>query len=567
VSALDRLDALVRRGALDSIDLHFARAVAGWGGAVDAVVLAAALLSRLSAAGHVCLDLAQLADTPLPFAEDWCCPGFDAWRTALREHPACADAVAAGNAPLILDDHRLYLARHWRAERFVAAALISRARPLAVDEARLNEGLASLFPAVEAAGQRAAAGRAAKHAVAIVSGGPGTGKTTALAALLALTAEQSAAPLRMLLAAPTGKAAARMQEALRTAKACLAVAPATIAALPERAQTLHRLLGLRPDGSVRHDVDNPLACDLLVIDEASMVDLSLMAKTLAALPASARLVLVGDRDQLASVEAGAVFADICQAAEDGGCLQPLYSQLEHSFRFGDDAGIARLARLLRAGDGAAVEALLERGAEGLGWHPQPDATALLQAAVEGYRGYLDAVHDGAPPLELLRRFGEFRLLAAHRHGCYGVERLNVGLERIVGIRPRETWYAGRPIMVAENDAALGLFNGDIGIAVVAGGELRVAFEGEDGVRMLPPQRLPRHETAWAMTVHKSQGSEFDRVLLALPEEPSPILTRELLYTAVTRARREVSVWASAALLRQACQRSSARYSGLAGRLG
>ncbi|CAB1368840.1 exodeoxyribonuclease V subunit alpha [Denitratisoma oestradiolicum] len=598
MTVLQRLEALAGSGALEAIDLHFARAVARWGGEDEAVVLGAALVSHLAGAGHVCADLASMADGPLPFDRDWIAPSLAAWQEAVRNHPAC---VGDGSAPLVLDGCRLYLARHWRDEGHVAAELARRASdPLVVDEALLARQLDALFDAADpaVAGQRQAAALAARQRVVLISGGPGTGKTTTLAALLALaigqctqggTASESVAgastgsartvaplartgaPLRVLLAAPTGKAAARMQESVGAAKRRLSLAPEVAALIPDQARTLHRLLGLRPGGGARHHAGHPLAVDLLVVDEASMVDLALMAKLLAALPPQARLVLLGDRDQLASVEAGAVFADLCFAAGSGGILASGYGQLSHSFRFGGMAGIGRLARCLRNGDGDGTVALLTEGSDGLQWQQTPVAEALVQGTLEGYAPYLDAVVSGAPPSELHRCFASFRLLAAHRQGPWGVGRFNAAIERALGQRfghgQRQPWYAGRPVMVNANDYTLGLFNGDIGIAAPDGhGELMVWFEGDDGLRAIPPHRLPAFDPAWALTVHKSQGSEFDAVLLALPDQPSPLVTRELVYTAVTRAKQQVSLWATPGALRDACGKGIARYSGLAGRL-
>lgn len=572
---LKRLDACLRAGQLADVDVHFARAVAGWhaeAGDSALVLLAAALVSHLAGQGHVCADLRLAAAAPLPFASDWDAPAFEAWLAALQTSPVVG--MPGATTPLILDGERLYLGRYWQHEQAVAAMLRARAgHGFAVDEARLGEAVQRLLPgdAQALAGQRQAVAIAARSGISLISGGPGTGKTTTLAALLALIVElNSGNPPRILLAAPTGKAAARMQDAVREAKARLALPEAIADAIPESARTLHRLLGIRSDGSARHDAAHPLACDLLVIDEASMVDLSLMSRMLAALPAAARLVLLGDRDQLASVEAGAVFADLCASAEAGGVLQCGYAQLTHSFRFGNDAGIGQLARALRSGDGAGAAQRLEEGGEGLHWHAGDTPEALLAAVRAGYQAFVAAVAAGAAPDELHRIFGRFRVLSAYREGPVGVRRLNEGMEHALGVARRQRWYAGRPVMIAANDYGLGLFNGDIGIAAVdtSNGELKVWFAGEQGLRAFAPTRLPAHETAWAMTVHKSQGSEFDRVLVALRDQAAEakLLTRELLYTAVTRAKQQVELWGNAAVIEAACQRKVTRLSGLAERL-
>ncbi|HEY6898779.1 MAG TPA: exodeoxyribonuclease V subunit alpha [Rhodocyclaceae bacterium] len=615
MSGLDkRLQFLVANGALADIDLHFARAVAAWGGDDEGVVLAAALLSHLSSSGHVCADLPAFAACGLPFDNKLTAPEMADWLAVLKNHGACGGP--GERRPLVLDGERLYLHRHWQAESAVAADLARRSEhPPTVDEAALSAQLDRLFAGAPAAaaGQRTAVAQAARSAVAVISGGPGTGKTTTLAALLAVAVEQASlrlgsgrgtrastgsarteeegrapqnnavrpepvegrdtarlsmnAPLHILLAAPTGKAAARMEEAVRSAKSRLPLAHEVAALIPDSARTLHRLLGIRPDGSARHDRDHPLHTDLLVVDEASMVDLSLMARLLDALPETARLVLLGDRDQLASVEAGAVFADLCASAEAGGVLAAGYGRLNHSFRFGGDGGIGRLARLLREGDGEGTLHLLLEGAPGLAWHNHGEG--LAQAALAGYGDYLAVLRSGADAAKLHRLFAGFRLLAAHREGPAGIRRLNGMIEDALGISRRERWYPGRPVMVTVNDYGLGLFNGDIGITAAdpASGELQVWFVGETGLRAVTPARLPAHETAWAMTVHKSQGSEFDRVLLVLPEQPSPLVTRELVYTAVTRAKQAVELRVTERVLRDACERRIARHSGLAQRLG
>lgn len=544
------------------------------------VMQAAWLVCEAVAEGDVCADLAaasgqrrwQVAQQPgvvLPPLAEW-------------EAQLCASRLvgAPGSyAPLILDErHRLYLARYWRYERILAADLLARAAmPCGdVELARLQADLDRLFgvSGEEPDWQRAAAEKAVLRRLCVISGGPGTGKTSTVVRILAALQMHYHGKLTIRLAAPTGKAAARMQEAVRNAKGRLGVTPEILAAIPEQAATLHRLLGSRPDSAkFRHGHDNPLPLDVLVVDEASMIDLALMAKLVEALPPSARLILLGDKDQLASVEAGAVFGDICAGAgeEDAG-FAPAIALLHKSYRFGVDSGIGQLAQAIRLGDAERVLAALVDGhGDEIAWQQGENSTLLTQRLRSGYREYLEALRSQASAAELFERFGRFRALCAHREGSSGVAGLNQLLEdamrRAGEISKRGAWYHGRPVMVTQNDYNLALFNGDIGIAMASSGELRVVFQGADGrLRDYAPGRLPPHETVYAMTVHKSQGSEFDEVLLALPDEATPVINRALVYTAVTRARRRIELWGRQEVLEQAVGRAALRSSGLKDRL-
>ncbi|UVE17937.1 exodeoxyribonuclease V subunit alpha [Pseudomonas sp. LS44] len=556
------------------------------------VLAAAALCCEALGRGDVCLPLARWAgQRPWPEVA-FNLPPLQRWREQLQHSSLVAGA--GGFAPLILDRERLYLARYQAYEAQLAAQLLARAaqQPL-VDEAQLGDSLTRLFAFNTTAPdwQRLAAAQAVRRNLAVISGGPGTGKTTTVVRLLAALLEQSGTSLAIGLAAPTGKAAARMAEAIRQAKAALPVSEAIKAALPEQARTLHRLLGSRGDSpQVRHHAGNPLALDVLVVDEASMVDLALMAKLVAALPANARLILLGDKDQLAAVEAGAVFAELCEGrgfdAQAAADLQRISGQtvaienprsrlgdavvlLTHSHRFAGDSGIGELARRINAGDAPGTLQLLGEGRADLVWQPQPTPQALLERLEQGYAPYLAATQTG-DPAAAFAAFNGFRALTAQREGAFGVSGLNEALEarikRTERIAARERWYVGRPVMVRQNDYALGLFNGDIGLCLNSEFGLRVFFEGEDGFRAFAPARLPSHDSAFAMTVHKSQGSEFAEVLLALPETPSPLLTRALLYTGITRAKRQVEIWALPARLAEAVNTRAERAAGLAERL-
>ena len=575
--------------------------------AASPVVLAsAALLCMALDKGDVCLPLARLAGQR-PWADHaFCLPPLPEWQTQLQASALVGDD--GDFAPLILDHGRLYLARYQAYERQLAEQLLKRAADLpVVDEAQLSESLGRLFAfnALSQAGQqpdwqRLAAAQAVRRKLAVISGGPGTGKTTTVVRLLAALLEQPGGErLAIGLAAPTGKAAARMAEAIRGAKAALPVSAAIKAALPEEARTLHRLLGSRGDSpQVRHHAANPLALDVLVVDEASMVDLALMAKLIDALPASARLILLGDKDQLCAVEAGAVFAELCEGrgfdAQAAAELQRLTGQqvpvaepssklgdavvlLTHSHRFAGDSGIGELARRINGGDAAGTLSLLQEPRSDLAWNAQPTPADLLERLDRGYAPYLAAAKT-SDPTAAFAAFNDFRALCAQREGAWGVAGINEALEarikRRSQVASRERWYVGRPVMVRQNDYALGLFNGDIGICLRSEHGLRVYFEsggsgeseGEQGFRPFAPARLPSHDSAFAMTVHKSQGSEFREVLLVLPEQPSPLLSRSLFYTGITRAKHKVEIWGLAPRLSEAVNTRAERAAGLAERL-
>ncbi|WP_305731437.1 exodeoxyribonuclease V subunit alpha [Trichlorobacter ammonificans] len=544
----------------------------------------AALTAAALRSGHVCLDLVPLAGDGLRLAgETIPVPSLEEVTVLL--HGTAVVGAPGEYRPLILDrGGRLYLYRYHRYERQLADDLLALAGSAAQppDADRLAEGLERLFP--DAGGpqpdrQRQAALTALHRRLSIISGGPGTGKTATVVRILALLLEQAAdgLPPRIALAAPTGKAAARLRESIRTARETLPCDERIRQLIPDRAVTLHRLLGTRP-GSVRfrHCRDNPLPSDVVIVDEASMVSLPLMAKLTAALKPGARLILLGDRDQLASVEAGAVLGDICAggdgsaAAGEPSPLARTITVLTRTYRFREGGGIGALAAAMNAGDGRRALAVLDGEQESVALRELPAPgelkRELRQSVIDGFRPYLTA----PTPEEALARFADFRLLTPLRQGTLGVEGLNRLVEELLTdeglIRPLGRWYAGRPVLVTVNAPALHLFNGDIGIAwpdPAAAGQLRVCFVDPDGgSRWLAPARLPDHETAFALTVHKSQGSEFSRLLLLLPRQDSALLTRELLYTAVTRARERVELWGDRELLHAAISRRIERNSGL-----
>jgi len=591
---LARLDAFAERGVLSDLDVRFARFIAGVAQDTSPeIVLAAALVSRQVDRGHVCADLAELAGRVVLPADDddpesglpVIAPSLAKWRMTLE-----ASSVVGENRPLVVDGAgRLYLERYWRHERSLAKALVERAAvEPPVDEARLRADLARLFAddRERPSWQQVAAATAVLRGLCVVSGGPGTGKTSTVVRVLALLAGQSERVLRIGLVAPTGKAAARLQESIRAARASLPVDDAIRARIPDATSTIHRLLGARRDSTaLRYGPERPLALDVLVVDEASMIDLALMARLVAALPADARLLLLGDRDQLASVEAGAVLGDVCGSAPGfspafrarvenivgtplpagAGVASPLADSvvlLTKSHRFGRDSGIGRLAAAVNRGEANDATALLADAALPDVERAEGDETTLVQAALAGYGAHHDRVRSGATAAEIFEGFRAFRVLCAHRHGPRGAEGVNKRLAATFG--EGEDWYAGRPVLITQNDYALRLFNGDVGIALPdAQGRLAVCFEGDEGrVRRIPPIRLPPHETTYATTIHKSQGSEFGRVLIVLPPDDSRLLTRELLYTAITRAREAVTVWGDELVFGAAVERRLVRSSGL-----
>jgi exodeoxyribonuclease V alpha subunit len=542
------------------LDTHFARLMVRLNGAPDAdLERAATAVSAWRAAGHTCMPLAAL--------------GGEGLAAKLR---AAAVVGAPGEfKPLILDPaERLYLQRYWVCEDDLARAIRGRLVEAEHDAALLARGLKRLFPkAAKNDGQRAAAEMAVRKKFAVITGGPGTGKTYTVARVLALLADQLDATGRLpriALAAPTGKAAARLQESIAQTLASMPATEALHRMPPGEAGTIHRLLGTIPDSpDFRHDRGHPLAVDVLIVDEASMVDLALMTRLFAAVPAEARVILLGDKDQLSSVEAGNVLGDIC--GDGANAIAGHLVELRTAHRFGGASGIQALSELVNAGDADAALALLAAGTHAdIRLAPTPAAREIEQQlaplVIAGCGSFLQE----PDPASALAKVNEFRILCAVRRGPFGVENLNRLAEQILAdaglLAPNAPHYHGRPIVITANDHSLGLFNGDVGLIrrdPAADGELRAFFAtGTGGLRRVLPARLPAHETSFAMTVHKSQGSEFARVLIVLPDRDSPLATRELLYTGITRARRAVEVWAGDGLLRSAIARRTFRASGL-----
>ncbi|SEH46914.1 DNA helicase/exodeoxyribonuclease V, alpha subunit [Mycolicibacterium rutilum] len=551
VSATGVLRTFTDAEVLDAADVHVAQRLCEMSKAPDEhVALAVALTVRALRNGSVCLDLSAIEQQVAVDGLPW--PALDAWRAAVAGHPL------SGTPPVLrLDENLLYLDRYWLEEQQVCDDILAM---VATKPGAAAPDVDRLFPPGFEE-QRAAAERALSQGLTVLTGGPGTGKTTTVARLLALLA--SGTQLRVALAAPTGKAAARLQEAVQLEVDKLDAADRE-ALSGMHATTLHRLLGSRPDTSARfrHHRGNRLPHDVIVVDETSMVSLTMMARLLEAVRPDARLVLVGDPDQLASVEAGAVLADLVE-----GLGAQRIAQLTTSHRFGESIGA--LATAIRDGDADSVVDVLRAGGEHIEWMDtaepaehlrkvvMPPTIALRQAALLGD-------HEAA-----LATLSEHRLLCAHRRGPYGVRYWNHQVERWLAEATGEpiwsAWYAGRPILVTANDYGLGLYNGDTGVTVVRDGVLRAVIAGTQRLEFAT-SRLAEVDTLHAMTIHKSQGSQADEVTVLLPPEDSRLLSRELLYTAVTRAKKRVRVIGPEASLRAAVGRRVVRASGLARRL-
>jgi exodeoxyribonuclease V alpha subunit len=573
------IENLFEAGSLNELDVYFAEATCRVAGEDEPLVaLGAALVSHATGQGHICVSLKNLRSVvrELPKGhEDW--PSVDMWRGALQASATVGDGSIP--TPLVLEDSRLYLYRYWSYQSRLARQL--KRRMNVGGKLELTEDIDMQLRAIEMASQ---------CGLMVISGGPGTGKTSTVARILASlidsAKESGVTPPRIRIAAPTGKAAARVSESIRAAKnetggASLKCDASTRDLIPEAAMTIHRCLGYRPDHSsrFRYNENNPLPVDVMVVDEASMIDLALMTKLIEALPESARLILLGDKDQLASVEAGAVLGDICVAGwsistDEKTEKKSIGSivELTHSYRFGEASGIGNLARAVNAGDVEAALSILnddrypdvELVETENNWRLEE---AIADAVDKHYSAYL-AQRD---PLGRIAEFDTFRILAVHKNGPGGVADINGIVERVLTGRGRlkidGDWYMGRPVMATRNDYQLGLFNGDVGLVSEVDGIRQVVFGGADGViRQYSPSRLPSCETVYAMTVHKSQGSEFDDVMVVLPQKRSQVLTRELLYTAATRAKHKLVIYGRHEVLAQATGVTIERDSGLRSRL-
>lgn len=548
-------------GLLEAADVHVAERTGLLGPESDErVLLAVALAVRATRHGSVCVSLAEAsaAQPDLPW------PELAGWSAAV------ADSVLVGPV-LRIEGDLIYLHRYWSEEGQVVDDLLARRDNPApvIDEDRLATALADLFAGAGYDEQRIAAEASTGRWTSVITGGPGTGKTTTLSRLLAAL-RFAGGDLRIGLAAPTGKAAARMSQAIRDAASDPSF-PASYRPLIEglEASTLHRLLGFRPDNSTRfrHDRHHRLPHDVVVVDEASMVSLTMMARLLEAVRPDARLILVGDPDQLTSVEAGAVLKNVVAGFADAE-PSPV-SRLTVAHRFGETIG--GFANAIR--DNRADEAweMLQAGSDHLALIEVDDPTATDEVATAVFGGVValdDAARSG-DPARMLAALGDQRLLCAHRDGPFGVGHWNRQLERLLMERHHEAflpqWYPGRALIVNVNDYGLRLWNGDTGV-VTGDGRTALIDDGTPEGRVIPVARLGDIDTAFAMTVHRSQGSQFRDVVILLPEPDAPTLTRELLYTAVTRAQNKVTVVATEAAVKAAISRPAIRATGLESRL-
>lgn len=588
------------------------------------------LCSGQVAQGHICLDIELACREPASLLPSGTLPYGMAYQElkqqlqanpfaqvlqGLQAHPQ----LVGPQAPFVLRGHRLYLRRYASVEQQIIEFIEQRAQvQLPVPVPVLAQAITDWFGDVpkQLDWQRLACAMAASRAFSVITGGPGTGKTTTVVRLVGILSQLAAqGALQLALAAPTGKAAARLTESFELAVGKLAPAQqAILARVPSKAQTIHRLLGRSADGEFRFHAGQPLPLDVLIIDEASMVDAELLAAVLAALPRTARLVLLGDKDQLASVEAGAVLAELCDQAErarywpstaalltqltglpldahwldeQGGMLQQQVVMLRESRRFSADSGIGRLAAAVNQGATQQIEHWLS-APDALGADIQllpatstadlwPWLRAVLAPLWQQVKWLaqqsLDDAALSAHCLKLLAQLAQLQLLCAVRQGPWGVETVNQQLQQYLrkmgDIQTAADWYPGRVVMVRQNDYSTGLMNGDVGLSVSwldssAVSVQKVVFaDGQGGVRFFLPSRLPEVETAYAVTVHKSQGSEYQHAMLLLPDTDSPVLTRELVYTAITRAKQTFSlVLPNPALLLQAVRRPTERRGGL-----
>ena len=575
-------------------------------GCEKGVFLAAALTSLSTREGHTCLDLPLWEGGVVTTADgsSYQVPELQRWLQEVSLSPAVGSP--ADHTPLVHDGHRLYLRRYWEYEKDIADFVTARGLlpDREVDLDASAEAVKRLFPDNSNGGcnwQSLAALAVLIRPFVVITGGPGTGKTTTVARIIALIIEHgSAGELpRIALAAPTGKAVMRLQGVMTVVRDSLACPKQVRAQVPDTATTLHRLLGPRKGTPFfKHNRRNLLPYDLVIIDEASMVDLPLMAKLMRALSPDSRLVILGDRHQLASVEPGAVLGDLCRREElttfsssfikrasritevGGLSVSPdrradSLVELQTSHRFGDQSGIGLLSRAMNHGDAeGALKILYDDSCPDVVWRQVDNAGRLREELQNRFNNEPPAWFGSVEPGQALQDMGRSQLLCAVRKGVFGVNGVNSMVEEILSasfpVVPGASDYQGRPLMISRNDYEAGLYNGDSGIIMAEPDEAVRTFAffpgQEGGYRKVALTMLPPHETIFAMTIHKSQGSEFDQVVVILPDHRSAVLSRELLYTAITRARKKLEIWGDPEIFREAVSVALGRHSGLRDRL-
>jgi exodeoxyribonuclease V alpha subunit len=596
----------VRTAEIDSIDQHFGDFVMRLSpGCEKGVFLAAALTSLATREGHTCLELPAWEGGKVIAASgrSYQVPELQRWLQEVSLSPAVG--TPEDLTPLVHDDHRLYLRRYWEYEKDIAEFVIERgSRPdRKVDPDVIVGAMKRLFPDNSGGGcdwQSLAALAVLIRPFVVIAGGPGTGKTTTVAKIIALVIEHGSGGEvpRIALAAPTGKAVMRLQGVMTVIRDSLACPEQIRAQIPGTATTLHRLLGPRKGTPFfKHNARNLLPYDMVIIDEASMVDLPLMAKLMRALSPDARLVLLGDRYQLASVEPGAVLGDLCRReqlttfsssfikcasritevgglSESSDCRADSLVELRTSHRFEDKSGIGLLSRAMNHGDAeGALKILCDGSYPDVVWRQVDNAGRLREELKNRFSNESPAWFGSVEPGQALQEMGRSQLLCAIRKGVFGVDGVNSMVEEILSasfpIVPGGT-YQGRPVMISLNDYEMGLYNGDTGVVMAEPGEAArtfAFFPGQEGdCRKVALTMLPPHETIFAMTIHKSQGSEFDQVVVILPDHRSAVLSLELLYTAITRARKRLEIWGDPKIFREAVSVALGRHSGLRDRL-
>ncbi len=608
------ITALYRSGYFSGLDIQFAEFAARLSEDNDIhLMMGAALLSRVCRNGDICLDLEIYSgkhvmqnnetDPPVIF------PELNTWKKKLTSSHVVG--LPGEKKPLILDENnRLYLFRYWEYEKRLADYLKRKARGknLKVDHTMLKDGIQRLFPGEHSKTtdwQKIAAASAVLNKLCIITGGPGTGKTFTVAKIISLFCEQpNGDNLRILLSAPTGKGAAKLGDSIHSAGDQLNCSQRIKDLHPSEAYTIHRML--KPylnQPYFQYNRENKLPADVVIIDEISMVDLALMSKLVQAVPDEAVLILIGDSNQLASVEAGSVLGDICLRSnqfthdfcdlinestqekikpdnvnhDDNNVLQDCIIHLEKSYRFPDGSMIGDLSRAVNMNSPdmmfKRMEEFEKKKKSKQEWIRKSKnlSNVLKEAVLSKYTDFLKPDDPG----KALEKFNQFIILCALRNGPYGVDSINMHIKNILlkeGLVRLDSsintpWYIGRPVMIRRNDYNTGLFNGDIGITMpdpeADSDELCVFFPGADEEpRKFSPHRLPEHDTVYTMTVHKAQGSEFDDVLLILPDRDSPVLTRELIYTAITRAKKSLRIFGSKEIINTAVSRKIERSSGL-----